>query len=203
MTAEPDPPGPDPLGTGPLGAADGLDEPDRLAPDELDAPDGQCIRGRLVVAGFDAQTDHVVDLDALCQIAVDVLVGEGIGEGGIDIHLVDTITMIELNVEHMDVDGPTDVLAFPLESDPFTAPNGEPAMIGDVVLCPAVAVAQAADHAGTNEAEFALLVIHGVLHLLGNDHALPDETLVMQARERTYLERLGFDHPVPPARVDH
>ena len=64
-----------------------------------------------------------------------------------------------------------------------------PVLLGDVVICPAVAAAQAPSHAGTLADELALLVVHGVLHVLGHDHARLDEAATMQARERELLQR--------------
>ncbi|MEL6986005.1 MAG: rRNA maturation RNase YbeY, partial [Actinomycetota bacterium] len=69
----------------------------------------------------------------------------------------------------------------------------------DIVICPEVARRQAPEHCGSIEAELALLVIHGVLHILGHDHAEPEETAVMQARERHHLGLLGHRHPGPQA----
>ncbi|MET0159656.1 MAG: rRNA maturation RNase YbeY, partial [Acidimicrobiales bacterium] len=84
-------------------------------------------------------------------------------------------------------DGPTDVLSFSIDG-PGAGPGG---LLGDVVVCPAVARRNAPDHAGTYEDEVALLVVHGVLHVLGHDHAEPDEAAVMRQREVTHLERFG------------
>ena len=88
--------------------------------------------------------------------------------------LVDVERMEELHVRWMDEPGPTDVLAFPMDLPGETSP-GEPAILGDVVLCPDVAAEQAGDHATTADAELELLLVHGILHLLGHDHAEPDE----------------------------
>jgi probable rRNA maturation factor len=63
-----------------------------------------------------------------------------------------------------------------------------PLLLGDVVVCPSVAERQAPEHAGGYDDELALLVVHGVLHVLGHDHAEPEETAVMQARERALLD---------------
>ena len=94
----------------------------------------------------------------------------------------------------MDMPGPTDVLAFPmdagdfpLERDDLTAPPGtsyhQPeAMLGDVVLCPVVAADQAASAGHSSEAELHLLCTHGILHLLGYDHG--DEIGRASCRER-------------------
>jgi probable rRNA maturation factor len=73
---------------------------------------------------------------------------------------------------------------------------GPPCHLGDVVVCPSVATDQAADHAGDLESELTLLIVHGVLHVLGHDHAEPDETRAMQERERHHLRRHGVRHPV-------
>lgn len=158
------------------------------------------------VVGFD-QTEVGVDgLDRWTELARKTLVGEGVPGGQLDLIFVDADDMAELNQTHMGHTGPTDVLSFPLDggdpagSDgPVEATSGElpPVHLGDVVICPSVAADQAPDHCGTIEAELALLVIHGVLHVLGHDHAEPAETERMQARERDHLARCGFDHPVP------
>ena len=86
----------------------------------------------------------------------------------------------------MDEPGPTDVLSFPLDPDPGPEPSLR--LLGDVVICPAVALRNAAGPAGY-EGELALLVVHGVLHVLGMDHADPEEAATMQARERELLDR--------------
>ena len=70
-------------------------------------------------------------------------------------------------------------------------------LLGDVVLSPAVAAAQAAGHAGTVDDEIALLVVHGVLHVLGHDHADPDEAADMRARELALLEQHHWVGPPP------
>jgi len=94
--------------------------------------------------------------------------------------LVDEKTMTDLHERWMGEPGPTDVLAFPmdeLDAAP-SAPDGPeagPAMLGDVVLCPVVAAAQAGRAGHSTEAELHLLCTHGILHLLGYDHADPEE----------------------------
>lgn len=87
---------------------------------------------------------------------------------------VDLDVIAELNARHMGVQGPTDVLAFPIDFPGETSP-GEPALLGDVVLCPEVAAAQARHDGRSLEAEVELLLVHGILHLLGHDHAEPKE----------------------------
>src|SRR5689334_14444983 len=93
------------------------------------------------------------------------------------IKLVDEDTIAELNQRWMDKTGPTDVLAFPMDELRPGLVNEEPeeGVLGDLVVCPAVARRQAAEggHPVTDELE--LLTVHGILHLLGYDHAEPDE----------------------------
>jgi probable rRNA maturation factor len=97
------------------------------------------------------------------------------------ISLVDPEEMTELHVRWMDLPGPTDVLSFPMDElrvpEPGRAP--EPGILGDVVICPQVAAdqGQAAGHDLSGELE--LLLTHGILHLLGHDHAEPEEHAVM------------------------
>ncbi len=133
----------------------------------------------------------------ICDIVLDTLEGEGVQFGHIDVTLIDAEEMAALNVEHMGHVGPTDVLSFPMDADePDVDPGDGPVRhLGDIVICPSVATTQAPDHAGSVDAEFTLLTIHGVLHILGHDHAEPDETAVMVARERHHLARYGLDHP--------
>jgi probable rRNA maturation factor len=86
--------------------------------------------------------------------------------------LVDRDAMDALNRRHMGKEGPTDVLAFPID-EPGESPPGPPAVLGDVVLCPSVAAAQAAERDKPVQQELQLLTVHGLLHLLGMDHADP------------------------------
>jgi len=93
-------------------------------------------------------------------------------DSDLSITLVDEAEMEKLHIEWMDLPGPTDVLSFPMdELKPFSAADG-PGIIGDIVLCPEFAAKQAKS---TVAAELALLTIHGVLHLLGFDHAEKNE----------------------------
>jgi probable rRNA maturation factor len=93
------------------------------------------------------------------------------------IKLVDEATIAELNRQWMDKEGPTDVLAFPMDELRPGLVNEEPeeGVLGDLVLCHAVAKRQAktAGHATADEVD--LLTVHGILHLLGYDHAEPEE----------------------------
>ena len=93
------------------------------------------------------------------------------------IKLVDEDTIAELNERWMDKTGPTDVLAFPMDELRPGLVNEEPeeGVLGDLVVCPAVARRQAAEGGHAVADELELLTVHGILHLLGYDHAEPEE----------------------------
>lgn len=111
--------------------------------------------------------------------------------------LLDTSAMADLHMRWMDLPGPTDVMSFPMdELEPGgrpDAPEPGPSMLGDIVLCPEFAAKQAADAGHTLGQELALLTVHGVLHLLGYDHAEPDEEKEMFALQRELLEEWVAD----------
>lgn len=103
--------------------------------------------------------------------------------------LVDEGAMEQLHLQWMDEPGPTDVLSFPMdELRPGTDDSMTPAgLLGDIVLCPQVAISQA-DTAGHSPLdEMLLLTTHGILHLLGFDHAEPDEEKEMFGIQREIL----------------
>ncbi len=99
----------------------------------------------------------------------------------LSILLVDTDTMAAYHEKYMDEPGPTDVLSFPMDELRPPKDGDEPplGMLGDIVLCPEVTAAQASDSNRTPEQEADYLLIHGLLHLLGYDHAEPEEKRVM------------------------
>ena len=103
--------------------------------------------------------------------------------------LVDETAMEQLHVQWMDEPGPTDVLSFPMdELRPGTDGEESPAgLLGDVVLCPQVAAAQARQAGHSTAEELLLLTTHGILHLLGYDHAEPDEEKEMFGLQRKLL----------------
>ena len=134
-----------------------------------------------------------VDTDRWGRLALEVLVDEET-TGELTLTFIDRGDIAELNVEHMGAQGPTDVLSFPMDDESL---DGVPTLLGDVVISPAVAADQFADHAGTIDDELALLVVHGILHVLGHDHAAPDEAAVMRACEIDLLERFHWSGPAP------
>ena len=90
---------------------------------------------------------------------------------------VDEPAMEKLHIEWMDEPGPTDVLSFPMDElrPGIEGVASEPGLLGDIVVCPQVAAAQAATAGHSTSNEICMLVTHGILHLLGFDHAEPDE----------------------------
>lgn len=106
--------------------------------------------------------------------------------------LLDTAAMADLHMRWMDLPGPTDVMSFPMdELEPGGRPDAAepgPSMLGDIVLCPQFAADQAKAAGHPLEHELALLTVHGVLHLLGYDHAEPDEEKEMFALQRQLLD---------------
>ena len=126
----------------------------------------------------------------LCTFALDQLHVHPDAELGIV--FVDEAAMEQLNVQWMDEPGPTDVLSFPMdELRPGTEDRQTPAgLLGDIVVCPQVAISQAETAGHTPLDEMLLLTTHGLLHLLGFDHAEPDEEKEMFGLQREIL--LGF-----------
>ena len=100
------------------------------------------------------------------------------------ISIVDEARMSELHEEWMDLKGPTDVLSFPM--DELIPDSPDPGIVGDIVLCPQFAEAQAKNGL---EAELQLLTIHGILHCLGYDHADPDEEKIMFELQESILAK--------------
>ena len=168
----------------------------------MDEPPSTGVLDVRVVAA-DEQGDVAVDVDRWQQLAAAVIRAEE-ARGELTLTFVDRDEMHALNREHMGVDGPTDVLSFPLDAADTAVPAGVPVLLGDVVVCPAVAAAQASEHAGTLDDELALLVVHGVLHVLGHDHSKDTERARMQSRERELLERHYWHGPAPTGfRQEH
>jgi probable rRNA maturation factor len=165
------------------------------------------------------QADHPVDEPALARLARLVMDAEGVEESEVSLLLVNRAVMSDLNGRYMGEDGPTDVLAFPIDgpspaSGPPDGPVGPrgfasdrlagaedddldladeeddaPWLLGDVVLCPAYAAEQARQAGQSLDAELELLTVHGILHLCGFDHAEPQEEQAMRARTDELLDR--------------
>jgi probable rRNA maturation factor len=155
----------------------------------------------------DEQSTRPVEPSRWMGLAESVLSAEGVaGEAELSVLFVEEEDMAQLNQRFLGEEGPTDVLAFAIDEEPVESgrspdsggtgpgwvpsePADLPSLLGDVVICPAVAWRNAPDHAGTYEDELALLVVHGILHLLGMDHVDDEEATAMERREGELLDR--------------
>jgi len=147
------------------------------------------------------EQDEPVDAAGLRHFTSLVLEAEGLPPGTeMAVILVSPSQMARYNREFMDREGPTDVLAFPLQDlEPGRAPahtaNQPPLSLGDVFLCPAEIRRHAATEGVPFEDYLYLLVVHGVLHLLGYDHGDDAEADLMERREEELLEMIGREAP--------
>jgi len=150
---------------------------------------------RIRVHVVDEQSVEQLDLARWRALAGSILNAEALwGPGEATLLFVEIDAMAQLNKIHMGVDGPTDVLSFPIDSDDNLV-GFEDRLVGDIVICPAVARANANEHAGLFEDELALLIAHGVLHLLGHDHGERIERELMWKREKELLGEFWGDLP--------
>lgn len=150
---------------------------------------------------FADEQDEPLQTDSLVQMAERVLVAEGLPPGTeVSIVLVGQDEMAQYNQRFMDRSGPTDVLAFPIEQlipgdIPKPVMGGQPLSLGDIFVCPAVVREQAQDLNVPLDHELALIVTHGLLHLLGYDHSESPGAERMAARERELLALEGIELP--------
>lgn len=194
-----------------------------------DHPEPPRLGGRRKVGGdgepevfcADEQGDGSIELDRWSRLATDVLLAEGVrGLAELSVLYIGEDAIAELNSLYLGKSGPTDVLAFPIDAgevEVIAGPGGMsrgpdrapvdlgdlPLLLGDVVICPDVAARQAPDHAGNLDDELALLLVHGVLHVLGYDHAEPEETERMRRRELELLEAHHWHGPAPAGFSQH
>ena len=111
--------------------------------------------------------------------------------------LVDEDAMAALHERWMDEPGPTDVLSFPLDElrPPKESEEPAPGLLGDVVICPSVASRQAVAAGHSDREELGVLLTHGILHLLGYDHAEPDEERLMFGLQGQLVAEWKREHP--------
>ena len=155
----------------------------------------------MTVLVSDEHPSSGVDPEHLRRLAEAVLSAEGFpAEAEVSITLVGDDEMASWNFRALGKSGPTDVLSFPVEAlrpgeVPTPIPNGLPLLIRDVVIAPDYVRRQADDQGSDADDEIALMVAHGVLHLLGYDHQNDPEAEVMEAREREILATEGRTRP--------
>jgi probable rRNA maturation factor len=138
-----------------------------------------------------------VNLEQLRELAELVLLEEGYpADTELTLLLVDEDEMSSYNERFLDRSGPTDVLAFPVEElvpgvVPDHDPGGPPLMVGDVIIAPAYVGRQAVEYEAGLDDEMALMVAHGILHLLGYDHVEDEDAERMERRETELLSKVG------------
>lgn len=151
---------------------------------------------RVEVFVANEQSSRPVEVERWRSLAEATLAAEGVTQDAeLSVQFVEEAAIATLNEQFLGHEGPTDVLSFPIEDDPGRALAGPgagkgaeaPLLLGDVVIAPEVAWRNAPEHAGTYEDELALLLVHGILHLLGHDHEMEEEAEAMEARERALL----------------
>lgn len=132
------------------------------------------------------ETDADIRLREVEELAAHVLEAMGVNPAAeVGIRFVDEQAMSELHVRWMDLPGPTDVMSFPMdELEPGDDAEG---VLGDIVICPSVAAEQAAAAGHSLSDEVLLLATHGLLHLMGYDHAEPEEKEEMFGLQRHLL----------------
>ena len=138
---------------------------------------------------IESESDQTFPKELLERAARAVLDLSGVPDADLSIVLVDDARIQALNRDFLAHDAPTDVLSFPAdEPDPETGRR----YLGDVVISLVRAEEQAREQGHAVEAEMQLLVVHGILHLLGHDHAEAGEKERMWAAQAGVLERLGI-----------
>lgn len=129
----------------------------------------------------DDRQSQPVDIEGLAALARGCLIGEGAANAELSLSLVTEDEISDLHERYMGEPGPTDVLSFPLDEADVTEDGVR--LIGDVVIAPAVAARNNPKDPAT---ELRLLVVHGILHLLGHDHARDEERTEMWALQERY-----------------
>lgn len=162
---------------------------------------------RVVVQVFPAFANRLtrVWLRKVAELALSGTKGQALNSGdeieamNISLVIADDETVHNLNLEYRGLDETTDVLAFPLwesretsvpDTDGFFLPPQEAGHVGEIVISYPQAARQARDGKKTVKSEMALLIVHGVLHLLGYDHADPQQEREMWARQDEILAAL-------------
>ena len=132
-----------------------------------------------------------VDAADLVRIIAVVLAAEGRLDAELTLVISDDAVVAALNRQYRSVDGPTDVLSFPAQepTPDFVSAPGTEAYLGDIIIALPFTRRQAAEVGKSLADELRLLAVHGTLHLLGYDHAEPDEEAAMWARQAAILRR--------------
>jgi probable rRNA maturation factor len=151
-----------------------------------------------------ATRKHRIGVRAWQRRARTLLSAAGLAGAGLSLSFVGDRAMRRLNREHRGKDRPTDVLSFPL-FEPFAVPRkrsggGPELLLGDVVISLDTALRQAREYDASLDDEVERLLIHGILHLIGHDHELPDERKRMVRAERRLARAVGLSWPYDGVR---
>lgn len=144
------------------------------------------------------ETDYAIDAAEFSQLATYVLEQMHVNpQAELSILFYEPQPMEELHIKWMDLEGPTDVMSFPMdELRPGSSENPtEAGILGDIVICPAVAAHQAKAAGHSMVEEMLLLTVHGILHLLGYDHGTKEEEEEMFGLQRRLLLTFLADRP--------
>ena len=144
------------------------------------------------------EQDVPLSTEPLRRFAQVVLEAEGLpSDTEVAILLVTDDQMADYNKRFMNKEGPTDVLAFPLEElEPGVAPSpvgDAPFSLGDVIIAPGYVRGMTTERETDLDSELALMVAHGLLHLLGYDHGNDQDAATMEGRERELLAQIGVE----------
>ena len=148
---------------------------------------------------FSDEQARPIDGDALVALAARALGHERYPDRTeLSITAVTDDAIASLKAEHLGEDAPTDVLSFPIDDlfpgvPPAVASDGPPLMLGDVVIAPSYIARQAAAHGVSEGDELALMVVHGILHLMGWDHEDETDAEEMEGKERDILALVGVE----------
>lgn len=144
----------------------------------------------------------IQNLQEDCSVPTDELMQKWAGQAldkdddvQVSLRIVDLEESQQLNHEYREKDKPTNVLSFPMELPEELIKEMDVSLLGDLVICAQVVVEEAAQQEKTNDAHWAHMLVHGMLHLQGYDHIEDDDAEQMELKEIEILNKLGFDNP--------
>ena len=171
--------------------------------------DGDMEDNKMVSVQYECETDISLELDceALArEVAQSVLELENCPyDSQVNLVLTDNSGIHEVNRQFRGIDAPTDVLSFPMipfetpadyqildQDESFFDLDTEELLLGDIMISAERVISQAEDYGHSIKREFCFLVAHSMLHLLGYDHMVPEEAVIMEQKQEAALEKLGI-----------
>lgn len=144
----------------------------------------------MIVDISNLQNDHPIDEKEIERVVQSVIEGEGRSCDEVSITFVDRERISQIHADYFDDPTPTDCISIPMDCD-GEEPIGESHFIlGDVIVCPSIAIEYAANHGVDVDDEVKLYVVHGLLHLLGYDDIDPEERKKMRDAEAKHMKAL-------------